>query len=93
MKKVIKLTESDLHRIVENSVNRILNEIGDTQKGQYMLGRLQRRYGNKKGTAGFYASGARDDAAENNYQNGGSYEATHNNLRRAYRDGFEGKEW
>lgn len=31
-KKLIRLTESDLHRIVKESVNRILNEIGDTVK-------------------------------------------------------------
>ena len=42
-KKLIRLTEADLHRIVKESVNRILNEIGDTAKGQYMLGRLQGR--------------------------------------------------
>jgi hypothetical protein len=42
-KKLIRLTESDLHKIVKESVNRILNEIGDTAKGQYMLGRLQGR--------------------------------------------------
>lgn len=35
-KKLIRLTEADLHRIVKESVNRILNEIGDTAKGQYM---------------------------------------------------------
>ena len=32
--KLIRLTESDLHRIVKESVNRILNEIGNTQKGR-----------------------------------------------------------
>ena len=42
-KKLIRLTETDLHRIVKESVNKILNEIGDTAKGQYMLGRLQGR--------------------------------------------------
>ena len=42
-KKFIRLIESDLHRIVKESVQKILNEIGDTAKGQYMLGRLQGR--------------------------------------------------
>ena len=42
-KKLIRLTESDLHRIVKESVNRVLNEIGDTEKGQYVLGALQAR--------------------------------------------------
>ena len=41
--KLIRLTESDLHRIVKESVNRVLNEIGDTERGQYMLGRLSKR--------------------------------------------------
>lgn len=38
------LTESDLHTLVMESVKRIINEIGDTPKGQYMLGRLDARY-------------------------------------------------
>ena len=37
-KKLIRLTESDLHNIVKESVNRVLNEIGDTPKGQFALG-------------------------------------------------------
>lgn len=43
MEKLI-LTESDLHTMVTEAVCRILNEIGDTPKGQYMLGRLDARY-------------------------------------------------
>jgi hypothetical protein len=42
-KKLIRLTESDLHKIVKESVNKIINEIGDTPKGQFMLGRAYRR--------------------------------------------------
>ena len=42
-KQIIRLTESDLHRIVKESVNRVLNEIGDTERGQYKLGALARR--------------------------------------------------
>ena len=42
-KKLIRLTESDLHKIVKESVNRIINEIGDSPKGQFMLGRTYRR--------------------------------------------------
>lgn len=42
-KKLIRLTESDLHRIVKESVNKILNEIGDTPQGQYALGRVGER--------------------------------------------------
>ena len=40
-KKILRLTESDLHKIVKESVNRVLiNEIGDTERGQRMLGRV-----------------------------------------------------
>ena len=43
-RKVIRLTESDLHNIIEESVNEILMEYGDTPLGQYQIGRvLQRR--------------------------------------------------
>lgn len=34
MKKVIRLTESDLHNIIKESVNNILAEIGNTSKGR-----------------------------------------------------------
>lgn len=42
-KRIVRLTESDLHQIISESVNQILNEIGDTRAGQYMLGRLAAR--------------------------------------------------
>ena len=42
-KKVVRLTESQLHNIIAESVNQILNEIGDTKLGQYMLGALKGR--------------------------------------------------
>ena len=45
MKRTIRLTESDLHRIVMESVKQAINEIGDTDEGQYDLGRAAaRRY-------------------------------------------------
>lgn len=40
MKQTIKLNESELKKIVAESVKRVVNEIGDTLAGQYMLGRL-----------------------------------------------------
>ena len=43
MKKLIRLTESDLHRIVKESVKRVLNEVGETPNGQRKLGALQAR--------------------------------------------------
>ena len=42
-KKLIRLTEGDLHKIVKESVNRILNEYGNTSVGQKKLGALQAR--------------------------------------------------
>ena len=46
-KKLIRLTESDLHRIVKESVNRVLNEIGDTKRGQNLLGQVHARAGER----------------------------------------------
>ena len=43
MKKRIRLTEADLHRIIRQCVNEALNEIGDTERGQYALGAAQAR--------------------------------------------------
>lgn len=42
-KKLIRLTESDLHKIVKESVGKIINEIGDTPKGQDALGQVRGR--------------------------------------------------
>ena len=39
MKRTVKLTESELHKVISESVKNILTEIGDTRRGQYMLGR------------------------------------------------------
>ena len=50
MKHRVRLTESDLHKIVKESVNKILNEIGDTPKGQHILGQLNARQQNQKGS-------------------------------------------
>lgn len=43
MKNIIRLTESDLHRIVKESVQKILNEVGETDGGQDKLARLAAR--------------------------------------------------
>lgn len=51
-KNRIRLTESQLHRVIKESVTRVLNEIGDTSKGQYMLGRLAHRKGEGTDTKG-----------------------------------------
>ena len=41
-------TESQLHSIIKESVNKILNEIGDTNRRQYMLGRVGSRASNRE---------------------------------------------
>lgn len=43
MKRIIRLTESDLHEIVKESVARILNEVGETDDGQKKLAKLAAR--------------------------------------------------
>ena len=48
-KQIIKLTESDLHKIVKESVNKILNEVGDTINGYNKLIKLGNRYRDKYG--------------------------------------------
>lgn len=49
MKKRVKLSESQLKAIIAESVENVLNEIGDTPAGAWMAGRLKRRqdYRNK----------------------------------------------
>lgn len=42
-KQVIRLTEQDLHNIIKESVKKALNEIGDTEKGQFALGAVRGR--------------------------------------------------
>lgn len=43
-KKLVRLTESDLHRIIKESVNRVIKEeYGKSHRSQYMLGRLANR--------------------------------------------------
>lgn len=59
MAKLVRLTESDICRIVENSVNSVLNEIGDSHKGQDWLGQ---------------AAGRREGQAELEYRKNGNSE-------------------
>ena len=48
-KKVVRLTESKLREMIAEAVNETLNEYGETDYGQYMLGRLAVRKGEKFG--------------------------------------------
>lgn len=43
MRQSIRLTEGQLHRIIEESVRKVINEIGNTKYGSYMLGRAAGR--------------------------------------------------
>jgi hypothetical protein len=43
MKRTIRLTESDLKRMIKESVSKILNEFGETERGQKALGALAAR--------------------------------------------------
>ena len=70
-----------------------IDEIGDTERGQYMLGRLQARDGNKSWKGSWEASGSRSDAAEKAYNNGKSYNGTYNRMLHAYRRGRNGEEF
>ncbi len=45
MGKKIRITESELRNTIANVVMEALNEIGETPKGQFMLGRLAHRKG------------------------------------------------
>lgn len=47
MKQVIRLTESDLHKVISESVKKVLKEIGDTKRGQFKLGRVTRKASNR----------------------------------------------
>ena len=61
--KRVRLTEGDLHKIVKESVKRILNEIGDTPRGNFALNAVRGRRAAK-----FYRTnmGRAEDAENNN---------------------------
>lgn len=83
-KKVIRLTESDIHRIVKESVKKVLNEIGDTEGGQNLLGRAKQR--------ALYNREAGKEAEISNYaynQRQKQPISQKEQLRNAYQQGFE----
>lgn len=79
-----KLTESRLRNMIKESVKGVINEIGDTAKGQYMLGRLAQRQAenvppNKDHdmySNGRYTNLYALDKAGRNMDGDGSYEPT-----------------
>ena len=43
MKRTIRLKESELKKIIDESVRRVLKESGDTKRGSYLMGRAAQR--------------------------------------------------
>ena len=87
MKRITRLTESDLHRIVKESVKKVLNEIGDTEGGQNLLGRAKQR--------ALYNREAGKEAEISNYaynQRQKQPISQRKKLRNAYEQGF-GDQW
>jgi hypothetical protein len=88
MKKLVRLTESDLHRIVKESVKRAINEIGNTNRGQYMLGRLAgRKYAKNYNAKGYDDAGKVADYAQKQRQ----YRSVYNPYTSGYHNGFNGE--
>ena len=77
-----RMSESYLHRIVKESVNRIINEIGDTQRGQWMLGRLAKRQSDGGGKFNRGVSGI-------NYASDRAYDANGGMYSKDYLEGYE----
>lgn len=65
-KNRIRLTESQLHKVIKESVKKVLNEIGDTEKGQYALGALEARKDNL----------AKQEYQKGNYRNDYGYQSS-----------------
>lgn len=84
MKKTIRLTESDLHKIIESSVKKYIMEIGDTPKGNFALNAVKGRaiarpryHNDKYGSLNDRAKQARiaSDASDKAWDN---YKKNHN---------------
>lgn len=100
--KTVKLTEAELKKIISESVMNVLNEIGDTPRGQYKLGRLARRKLQQGDTAGAdmvddYAFDAQsnaynwDNTFKGDFQNGrrdAAYRIGRNGLGNELKDGW-----
>lgn len=61
MKKAIRLTESELKRIVRNCINEAMNEIGKSEKYQSLLGGVEARARDRYNTALFNRGKQADD--------------------------------
>ena len=56
MKKRIRLSESDLHNIIKESINEVLDTMNDTEKAYWLMRQRQERPNLKSKTGGSYAS-------------------------------------
>lgn len=63
MKRRIRLTESDLHRIVKNAVKKVLRESGESKRGSYMMGRSAQRGLTRSGDVSNFIN-MRDNASD-----------------------------
>lgn len=68
-KNRIKLTESQLHEIIKESVKNILNEYGTMPHSQYLLGRLRQKklYNHQDEDEAYIAQYAADQRKKSNY--------------------------
>lgn len=82
MRRTVRLREGELRRMIAESVRRVLNESGNTKRGQYMLGRLKNRQSNGGGK--FFRGTNYNDAGDYAYEtNGNSYS---NDYQKGYDD-------
>ena len=85
MKRTIKLTESKLRGMIQEAVKCALNEIGDTKRGQYHLGRAAMRRFNmkdydKSGEIGRYAEKKRVNDPDYGLESENSAGMRHQNI-------------
>lgn len=59
-KKLIRLTEGDLHRIIENSVHKVLNELDNRTVAGYIEGREDQMFGTRPYSDAMKRRGMRD---------------------------------
>ncbi len=81
----IRITESELNKIITESVKRTLVEIGDTKRGQWMLGRLKNRQANGEGKFN-RSSVSYNDAGD------AAYNAAGGKYTDAYHQGYDDEE-
>lgn len=96
-RETIKMNEQQLRNLIAESVNNVLNEIGDTPAGQWMLGRLAGRQQNRVSGSQFSKQGriqntttnAKDYLPQNTYSFGKGYDLENNDwMEDEYSNGY-----